>query len=382
VDCSKLNQQGIKNVVVKVTKIDELAKEAGGIFKVNPKSYNPAIPFLDEDDGYILNGKVTDPETGAPKAGALVLLSIVREPPYFDYSFTGKDGGFYFFLKNAEGTTNTILQAIPEKDEEYTINLGKNYLVRRGNFTMEQKILTPDQTDFISTQISGSFFRRLFKNSYMVKPDSFYMPPRFSIPFYGKPNSHVIPAEFIDLPNFQEISRELLPGVQYREKSDGENTIRLLNQTQSAYFDVEPLRLINGIPVFKNNFFAPMKSTDIDYIDIVLNQRLFGDLLFNGILAVSLKDKSNFWLAQQSNIFQFSVKCLQPGKSPAYNKKPDFRETVPDIRQVYLWKLMNTYAPETFDFYLSDLKGKVEVSVEGVNENGKNIKFTKIIEVK
>ncbi|HKI89278.1 MAG TPA: hypothetical protein VKA38_09640 [Draconibacterium sp.] len=381
VDCSELNQQGIKNVVVKATKIDELAEEAGGTFKVNPRPFNPEIPFLDESDGFILNGKVTDPETGAPKAGALVLLSIVREPPYFDYSYTGKDGGFYFFLKNAEGTTNVILQAIPEKDEEYKISLGKNYLVRRSNFTMEPKKLTPNQTDFISNQVSGSFFRRLFKNSYVVKPDSFYMPPRFSIPFYGKPNNHIVTAEFIDLPNFQEISRELLPGVQYREK-DGEITFRLLNETQSVYFNVEPLRLINGIPVFKNSFFASLKSTDIDYIDVVLKQRLFGDLLFNGILAVSLKDKSNLWLAQQANIFQFSVKCLQPAKSPAYNQEPDFRETIPDIRQVYLWKSMNTATPETFGFYLSDLKGKVEVSVEGVNKNNENVKFSKIIEVK
>ena len=43
---------------------------------------------------------------------------------------------------------------------------------------------------------------------------------------------------------------------------------------------------------------------------------------------------------------------------------------------------MNTAEPNTFDFYLSDLKGNVEISVEGVNGSSESVKFSKIIEVK
>ena len=148
------------------------------------------------------------------------------------------------------------------------------------------------------------------------------MPPRYSIPFYGKPENHIVPAEFTDLPNFQEISRELLPGVQYRNKNE-EITVRIVNKKLGGFFDTEPLRLINGIPVFKNSLFSQLKSTEIHYIDIVQEQRLFGDLIFDGALAVSLNDKSNIWLAQQSNVFQFSVNCLQRDKTPSCNRQPN-----------------------------------------------------------
>lgn len=381
VDCLEWNKQGIKNAVVRATQIDELVEETGGIFAVNLRPSNPEIPFLDEKKGFILNGKVTDLETGLPQAGVLVYLSIVSEPPYFDYSISGKDGGFYFFLKNAHGTTNAVLQAVVENNREYSIQLGKNYLVRSNNFQMTEKKLTQEQADFISTAVNSSFFRRLFKNNYVIQPDSFYMPAWFSVPFYGKPGEHVIPADFFDLPNFREISRELLPGVQYRERND-EITFRLLNEIEEEFFDVEPLRMINGIPVFKNSLFSSFESKDIDYIDIVKKQRLFGNLIFNGVLAVSLKDKTNLWLAQQPNIFQFAIKCLQPDKSSSYNQKPNFGENMPDLRQVYLWKIIDTASPETFDFFLSDMNGKVELSVEGVNANNECIKFSKIIEVK
>jgi hypothetical protein len=94
------------------------------------------------------------------------------------------------------------------------------------------------------------------------------MSSRFSVPFYGKPTIRVIPDEFIDLPDFREISREILPGFQYRIKND-EIIFRMFNRTQKLYFEEEPLRLINGIPVFNNDLFTGLKSTDINYIDLV-----------------------------------------------------------------------------------------------------------------
>ena len=40
-----------------------------------------------------------------------------------------------------------------------------------------------------------------------------------------------------------------------------------------------------------------LKSSDISYIDIVKSERIYGDIILKGVLAVSLHDKSNSWLA-------------------------------------------------------------------------------------
>ena len=77
-----------------------------------------------------------------PQAGIMVLLSITGEPPYFDYSISQKDGGFYFFLKNAEGNANVILQTAADSGKEYALELEKNYLKRSISVPMEQLTLT------------------------------------------------------------------------------------------------------------------------------------------------------------------------------------------------------------------------------------------------
>jgi hypothetical protein len=77
------------------------------------------------------------------------------------------------------------------------------------------------------------------------------MPPRYSLPFYGEPYKVVDPDEYYDLDDFQQIARELLPGVRYRARNN-EVTFRLLQYSKGIYFEDEPFRLINGVPVFNN----------------------------------------------------------------------------------------------------------------------------------
>ena len=109
------------------------------------KSSNLNIPNLVEEDGILLSGKVLDSE-GNAQNGVLIILSIVSEPPYFDYCISGKEGDFNFFLKNAVGSTNVILQAISESGKEYFIRKELNYLVREENIPLQRKVLTPIQS--------------------------------------------------------------------------------------------------------------------------------------------------------------------------------------------------------------------------------------------
>ena len=140
--------------------------------------------------------------------------------------------------------------------------------------------------------------------------------------------------------------------------------------------------MLNGIPIFKNSLLASLKSADIEYIDLVQSERIYGDLLFEGILAVSLYDKSNSWMVQQPNIYQFSIPCLQPDMSPGYMKQKKITASVPDTRQVYYWDILDISENIDIEFDLADMKGNVEISVEGVTSSNQPFKSSKIIEVK
>jgi hypothetical protein len=370
----------ISNIIVKATLTDPLASEIKGKYKFEMQNSNLHIPDFIESDGILLSGKVTD-INGIAQSDALVILSIGGTQPYFDYYVLGENGDFHFFLKDAFGSTDVVLQVVSNSIKQYHIQLENNNLVRKESGQLQNEILNQEQVDFINTAINAKFAQKLFNPSLHVQPVNCEIPARFSSPFYGPPTDHVIPDEFIDLPDFQEISREILPGLQYRLKNE-EVTFRLINISYRIFFEEEPLRLINGIPVFKNDLFVNLKSTDISYIDIVKSERIYGDLVFKGVLSVSLYDKSNSWLAQQPNIFEFNVNFLQPDLKPGYMNDLNINPTHPDMRQTCFWDILNTNFLNNVEFTLSGRKGKVEITVEGFTGDNEFFKTSTTIEVK
>jgi len=370
----------IPNIIVKAALVDPLASEINGEYKFKMQNQNLFVPDFIESDGLVLSGKVTD-FNGNPQTDALVILSIGGTQPYFDYYVLDDNGDFHFYIKDAYGSTDAVLQVVSNSSKQYFIQLENCKLVRKEQCQVQNEILNQEQVDFINTAINARFAQQLFNLSLPVQPAKCEIPARFSSPFYGPPTEHVIPDEFIDLPDFQEISREILPGLQYRLKNE-EVTFRIINSTYRIFFEEEPLRLINGIPVFKNDLFVNLKSTDISYIDVVKSERIFGDLVFKGVLSVSLYDKSNSWLTQQPNIFEFNVNFLQPEKKPGYINNQNINPTHPDMRQTLIWDIMNTSSLDNIDFTLSDRKGKVEISVEGFTVDNEFFKTSVIIEVK
>ncbi len=373
------SRANLNAAVVKASLIDPLAKETGGIYRFDVNTDNENIPGFVERDGILISGKVTN-EQGIGVSGVLVFLSITGDPPYFDYYVTGKEGFFHFFLKNAVGEARIFLQVISENGMDYHVQLERNVLLVKDEPVLVSKILTREQSDFTETIIQACFVYKIFNPLLSAKASNFSIPVRFSMPFYGLPTNRIYPHEFIDLPDFREISRELIPGLQYRIRNN-EIIFRMINSSQNSFFDDEPLRLLNGIPVFNNRLFAGLKSTDISYIDIVQNERIYGDLKINGVLSVSLKDKSNYWMSQVPQIFEFNVNCLQQDKKPGYLDGINYNENEPDIRQTYLWQELIKGITSFYQFQLSDLKGDVEILVEGLTEEGSVIKTSKLIKV-
>lgn len=375
----KGTMENIEGAILKATIVDPLSKKWGGKYMYSYESSVEEIPVFAEENGIMISGKVTDSE-GNPRGKILVLLSIPGDPPWFDYCITSSTGHFNFFLKNAFGKARIVLQTVAEDEGEYKIQLEKNYLRLKNEPLSHTEILTVEESGFLENFLKGNYFKKIFNPVLTMQETGFEMPPRFEIPFYGNPTVRVIPDEFFDLPDFQEISRELLPGVQYRVR-DGNIVFRMLNRQQGAFFDVDPLRLVNGIPVFKNSILASLKSADIKYIHIVQSERLFGDLVFKGILAVSLFDESGSWMTQQTNVSQFTIDCLQKDSRPGYLNAYEANRNHPDIRQVFLWEEFNPGKNQDYSFNLSDLKGEVEISLEGITESGKIFRFLKIITV-
>ena len=371
----------IEQVVVKASVADDLTRQAGGRYLARSAVSPLVVSQFQEKDGFILSGKVTKTDSNESPKKAVVFLSLPENPRYLDYYVTGNDGYFYFFLQDAVGVGEMIIQAISEDETELQAKIDPSVLRIQHPLPLQKQTLTQNQIDFINALTDAGFIKRLFVGDYTIPPNEFSMPERFSIPVYGHPQRTVNLDEFYELNDFREISRELLGGVQYRTRQ-GNTTIRMLNWNENAYFENEPFKLINGVPVFKNRLFASLGSTEIDHIEYAMEDRLFGDLRFTGILVLYLKDSSNRWLAHQPGFTQLSVPLLQPEQKPKFQFEPEPAAHFPDLRTVFFWQLMETGVNQKIDFSLSDVKGKVEIAVEGVTKGGQIFKSSAIIEVK
>ena len=358
--------------------IEPFSHENTGFLNFGMKDQNAGIPEFPEKDGVLISGRLSDKETG-DASKELVLLTVTGNETYFDYYYPDSTGQFHFFLPDAMGSANLILQPLVVGEKLFDIELTPNFMSAVQQLKFDSTFVNPKQSEIIENTIKGTFFNKLFRGVSISHNDAFEMSNPYGMPFYGIPDNHIVPELFIDLPSFKEISRELLIGFQYRERKD-ELTFRMLNYGQDRFFDAEPLRLINGIPVFKNSFFQDLKSTDIAFIDLVKSERVFGDLRFTGILAVSLNDKSNSWLAQQPNLFQLKVPCIEFPKQPNYRPNAKSR-TQPDTRSQFLNLVVEPDGNWPFSFHLSDVKGDLEIKVEAITKSGKLYRTSKIISV-
>jgi len=323
---------------------------------------------LTEKNGNLISGRVSNPKNSTPLTGAVVMLSISGLTPYFDYCITDSAGLFYFYLRNATGTAELVIQAIPRNHEEYKIEIIENNIICDPIPCIAERIAN-EESNFIDDFIKAAYFNKLFFGSRLSQVSPFSMSDPFKYPFYGEPTKTFYPELFIDLPDFQEISREILHGVQYRER-DKEITIRLSDQGASQLFREEPLKLLDGIPVFNPRVFTPLGTREINRVDAVFFERYFGDLNFKGVLAVYTNNRSMGWTDSMPGLVHMMYPCLQPPATWNFNNRSKPDSNIPDLNQVLYRESCGSVATgKEFDFYTSDFTGDIIIRVITVTQD-------------
>jgi len=352
--------------------------------KLKSHSSGEIIAFPPEYNGFLIEGRVIPMNGSTLPPKSLVMLSIPDSIPWFDYYLASDDGYFRFTVKNALGTAGIYIRAITDGNQELGVELVKGMMSGSEPVSVNEHFLNPSGAQWIKSITEAAWYEKVFLGEQPWKEAFFEMNHPYAIPFYGKANRRVVLSEFIELPDFQEISRELLPGVRYRRRGNT-STLQLMDNGERMYFEKNPLRLINGIPFFDDGLLYRFKSSDIEYIDIINEERIFGDISFKGVLALSLSDRENNWIAGQKTLYAFSIPCLQVPQPPSYMKSVGIpiSANLPDFRKVFLFERINREQPKTdFQFTASDLKGSIVVKLQGITRNNEPFEIIRKIEVR
>src|ERR1035437_9855280 len=194
--------------------------------------------------------------------------------------------------------------------------------------------------------------------------------------FYGKPESTIIMAEYIELTTLKEVVKELLPNV-YTLKQNGKHDFKLINKFRGQPFENKPLVLIDGVPVYDFEKVLSINSKDIERADIINTRYFISGNVLDGIVSFVTK-KGNLGVMEFDNsIFRQVYEGCQVQNSfysPDYNTVAAKYKHIPDFRNTLYWKPdlhTGKDGKAEIEFFTSDESSDYEIVVEGISPDGK-----------
>ena len=218
-----------------------------------------------------------------------------------------------------------------------------------------------------------------------AKPDTiktFYsdhLPPEV----YFKTYPTIYPSDYIELNDFFELSREIIPGLRIR-KNNGSYSASFPSLQYQIVSDEEPLIFLDGVPIDNVDQIIELGSNDIEYIETVPNVRYFNRLYFNGILNVASKND-----AIKNISFSQPFRQTQVDESICFTKPKHFNPAnltshYPDLRNVLFWEPEFRPHGSKMDFTVcsSDIQGDYVINVQGLTKSGLPVAGSATITVK
>lgn len=328
----------------------------------------PKTGLIIEAEGIIIEGIVTDKRSGLPFKNAVVNLSIPDSIPGFQYFITGDDGRFYFQIKNYYGKIPVVIQCYARNKAQLlkiTLNDAESLKSVMPDFTLQA--FPPNIRKNVEKNTDAVTFRKIFNQQEItIQPSPVIKNNGYS--FYGVPNKIVDPQLFFELPDFAEISRELLPGVKFRTYNRIP-TLQVFNLPQQDYFNESPLLLIDGIPVRDLNLIRDMGSKDIDKIEVCQSERFYGDLRFPGVVALYTSKADYTRIPESEDLIKLSLDVFQPQATLNTNMEQPLNN--PDLREVLLWNpATKPQQTISLDFQASDIQGNFRLIIRGKTKDG------------
>ncbi len=335
--------------------------------------------YLEESKGIIIQGKVTEKSTSSPAKDVIVSISKPDSIPFFDYYKTNDDGRFYFLLKDFYGETPLIIKAGKDgENEDLKISIDKKFDDTFIDLALNKTVQAGGAGEFISKSAKLVTFKRIFGSTeYLLEKRNWKK--QHPYPFYGKPVIQVDPDLFFDMKDFNELSREILPTVKFRE-NDGSFSVRMFNDPLIDFFADEPLMLLDGVPFYNVELLANLKPNKIDWIDVIPRERFYGDLRFQGVLAIYTKERDASKIIASDQLLKLSYEGFQNKISLSQDFPAD--TNIPDFRQVLLWEpKLKPKKRIPLSFRTSDVKGTYHIRVYGKTKSGGILESVKTFKV-
>ncbi len=276
-----------------------------------------------------LNGKIVRREDKSPVENEFVLFSIPDSIPQIIYSKTNNKGEFNFHLEDNYGTKDAIIQTI-SKNEEFEIILYPGLLdpPARIPFYVPSEV---QESESVKLSVQRAILHKVY-GSINQKKESKYTSV---YPFYGISNEIVIPDNYFDLNDFEEIAKEILPLCKVRRNKD-DYSIRIFNPEKIGNYD-NPWIVVDGIPIFEVKDILHLNTSKVKKVVTIPDTRCYGDLFIEGAISIFTYSNKFDEVVLPKNSKRIRVETFSmPTK---YNANCNSEESAfADFRDVLYWE--------------------------------------------
>jgi hypothetical protein len=335
------------------------------------------LTYTPEFRGEIIEGVVTDINSGAPVSNCSVSFTIPDKNYIFKIVKTNSNGKFFIPIYENYNKSEAIIKITDSKKNNYKVTI------------KEDLPIVFNDLDFKKFTISKSHLQELItkskdiqiENAYnFLKQDSLIssQPPKRFFGFSDEKTITYVLDDYTRFKTLKETLTEIVVGA-YHYKRKGNYYLGILG----VNFLVEenhPLILIDGVRILDVNQIINYNTRKVNKITIKKENYSYGTELFNGIIDIETYNGDYKAIRNSKNSKTISLfNPLQLKKYYQPNYAASKSERIPDFRYQLFWKpnIKLNQTSKELEFYTSDKTGVFEMILEGFTNLGNPISIKK-----
>lgn len=328
--------------------------------------------YAPEFDGHIISGRIVSGDNAKPLTDVRSFLSVPGHPVQFYSTASDADGIVRFDVRNYFGRNDVVLQADVRNLLNYRIESLNPFHERYASITLPPLQLS----NHLASRLREHHVQMQVHNTYDAEKISrFTVPEVDTVAFYGIPSRKYWLDDYVRFTTMEEVLREYVPEVAVR-RYGGQLHLWVFHPDQDAFFNNDPLILLDGVPVTNQEIMAydPLK---VKKLEVVTEKYINGQFTYDGIVSFSTYhgELEDFKLNPKAVKLDYEgLQLKREFYAPAYETAAQVASRLPDFRNVLYWSpdiKTDANGNAQLTFYTSDIKGKFIAVLEGMDERGK-----------
>lgn len=332
------------------------------------------VRYKFEQYGHYLSAGVRYRENMPTAQARILYMSMRGKIADFRYARRETDDRFHFVLPVDTLLRNLVIQP-GFADNNMILGLEPSFpRILRESFTYGSAI--PDTLAKLFSLLSFNYqAAKIYETDYRKDPPAGDAGLLRGRRFYGIPEMEVFLADYISLPQMQEVFTELLPGIILRPAGSGYE-IKITNPVTGVYYPEPPLVMIDGLIMNDLTVLADLDPELVEKIEVVRTPYLIGDLVLSGIVNVITRsgDFSNVTLPDYVAELPYRViERTSMFSAPDYSVEEIMKSRIPDLRNTIYWNPLvkpGTEGTSGIEFWTPDYSGTWIVLINGITQNG------------